>query len=134
MTLVFSAYAVACQRGEVNVETDDLRALFVDDTYTVDDSHQALDDVPSGARVGTATTLTGVSVAADGRVLADDVTMPSVSGDPVAGLLVYQHTGTESTSVLCAFYDRQSDSTLIDWAPTGGAIEVRWPAGRVLKL
>lgn len=134
-TFVYSAYVVACQRGEIDVETDTLRVQLVDSGYTASDTDSHLDDVPSGARVDTALVLTSVAVAADGRVLADDVTFTAVpSGDTVTGLVVYQDTGTEATSVLIAAYDRQSDTSTIAWATTGGDIEVRWPAGRVLKL
>lgn len=81
-----------------------------------------LDDVPVGARVGTAVTLT-TKTYANGIFDADDVTFTSVTGDQSEALVIYRDTGVESTSKLIAFI---SEATGLPVTPSGGNITVTW--------
>lgn len=92
-----------------------------------------LNDVPSGARVGTPQTLTSKTYA-NGIFDAAPVTFPSVpSGDPCEAILVYLDTGIESTSKLIAFI---SQSSGLPFTPSGGDITVTWGSGyyRIFRL
>jgi len=76
--------------------------------YTYSAAHDFLDDVPnnSACRPATAVALTESSPANDGTADAADVTFPTVaSGEAIQALIVYRHTGTESTSELVAYWD-----------------------------
>jgi hypothetical protein len=120
--------------GSIDWDTDDVRVILVDtDDYTVDLAlHDFLDDIPAGARVATSSALTTKTVDA-GVADADNVTFSSVSGDVSEALVIYQHTGTESTSRLIAYIDT---ATGLPVTPNGGDITVTWDDGanKIFKL
>jgi hypothetical protein len=111
---------------QVDFDADDIRVILVDAAdYTVNlATHDFLDDVPAGARVATAA-LTGESVSG-ATFDANDVTFTAVTGDPSEALVIYKHTGTESTSRLIAYIDT---ATNLPITPNGGDITVSWDAG-----
>ena len=120
--------------GDIDWDGDDIRAILVDAAdYTASQaSDQHLDDIPAGARVATSSALTSKTVAA-GVADAADITWPSVTGDPSEAIVLYQHTGTESTSRLIAYIDT---ATGLPVTPNGGDIQVQWDAGanKIFKL
>lgn len=105
---------------------DDIRVILVDTAdYVVNlATHDFLDDVAAGGRVAVSsnisTTVSGATV--DGS----DVTFTSVTGDPSEALVIYKHTGTESTSRLIAYIDT---ATGLPVTPNGGNITVTWDSG-----
>lgn len=111
--------------GSIDWDTDDIRAILIDtDDYSVNlATHDNLDDIPGGARVAVSGALTGKSVT-DGVADADDVTWGSVSGDECEAIVIYKHTGTESTSRLIAYIDTAGATLPV--TPNGGDIEVQW--------
>lgn len=119
--------------GDFDLNANDVRGILVDlADYTVDlATHNALDDIPSGARVAVAA-LTGESLV-DGVFDADDLTFPTVTGDPSEALVLYKHTGTEATSLLIAYIDT---ATGLPVTPNGGNILVQWDNGanKIFKL
>jgi hypothetical protein len=92
--------------GDIDWAADDIRAILVDAAdYTVSlSTHNALDDIPGGARVAVSPALTGKTVT---NGVADHATgtFPSVTGDQSEAVVYYKHTGTESTSLLIAYVD-----------------------------
>jgi hypothetical protein len=120
--------------GTIDWDTDNIRAILVDAAdYTVNFStDDNLDDIPSGARVATSGNLSGKTVTA-GVADADDVTFTAVTGDVCEAVVLYQHTGTESTSRLIAYID---NATGLPVTPNGGNITVSWSNGasRIFKL
>ena len=120
--------------GSIDWDTDDIRAILIDtDDYTVDlESHDNLDDIPAGARVAVSGALTGKTVT-DGVADADDITFSAVTGDQSEALVLYKHTGVESTSRLIAYID---SATGLPVTPNGGDIEVKWADGddKIFKL
>lgn len=118
---------------QVDLDGDDIRLILIDTAdYTVDTAaHDFLDDVAGAARVATAA-LTGESVTA--RVFdANDVTFSAVTGDSVEAMVLYKHTGTESTSRLIAYFDTATNMPV---TPNGGDITVSWDNGanKIFKL
>lgn len=91
-----------------------------------------LDDIAAGGRVAVSGALAGKTVT-NGVADADDVTFTSVTGDVCEALIIYQHTGTESTSRLIAYID---SATGLPVTPNGGNITVQWDSGanRIFKL
>ena len=120
--------------GSIDWDTDDIRAILIDIAdYTVDlDLHDNLDDIPGAARVAVSGALTGKTVT-DGVADAADVTWSSVTGDECEAIVLYKHTGTESTSRLIAYID---SATGLPVTPNGGDIEVQWAAtaDKIFKL
>ena len=62
----------------------------------------------------------------DGVADAADVTWSSVTGDECEAIVLYKHTGTESTSRLIAYID---SATGLPVTPNGGDIKVEWDNG-----
>lgn len=120
--------------GAIDWDTDDIRIILVDAAdYTVDlATHDNLDDIPSGARVAVSSALSGKTVT-DGVADADDKTFSAVTGDPSEAIVIYKHTGTESTSRLIAYIDT---GTGLPVTPNGGDITVAWDNGanKIFKL
>jgi hypothetical protein len=112
----------------------DHRVVLVDAAdYTVDlANHDFLDDVPSGARVAVSPALANPTTTA-GVADADDTSFGNVTGDPSEELVIYQHTGTDSTSDLVANIDT---ATGLPVTPNGGPINVTWDSGadRIFRL
>lgn len=114
--------------GDIDLAVDDVRAILVDTVdYTYSSAHDMLDDVPSGARVATSGAL-GSKTVASGVFDAADVTYSAVTGDSVEAIVLYKHTGTESTSPLIAYIDGVSVT------PNGGDISVAWNASGIFAL
>ena len=120
--------------GSIDWDTDDIRCILIDAAdYTVDlAAHDNLDDIPAAARVAVSGAITSKTVAA-GVADAADVTFSSVSGDVSEAIVIYKHTGTESTSRLIAYID---SATGLPVTPNGGDITVQWDSGasKIFKL
>ncbi|GAA0897693.1 hypothetical protein [Pseudonocardia zijingensis] len=78
-------------------------------------------EIPAGARIATGT-LTGLD-ALDGVLSADDVTLPTVTGDQAEALIVSKNTGSDATSPLLVFVDQ---ATGLPVTPNGGDISIDW--------
>lgn len=120
--------------GEIDWDANDIRLILVDEADdTIDLAvDEDLADRAAGARVatsgafGTKTTTAGVADAAD-------VTLSSVTGDVSESIDLYQHTGTEATSLLIVNIDT---ATGLPVTPNGGNITVQWDSGanKIFKL
>lgn len=103
------------------------KAVMIDTTeYTLDAAlHQHLDDIPSAARVATAT-LTGKTASGGGVADASDVTFTAVSGAEVGALAIYEDSGDEATSRLIAWIDSGGGLPI---TPNGSDILIKWDDG-----
>jgi hypothetical protein len=68
--------------------------------YTYNDAHDFLDDISSGARSAVSGNLTGKAFGDDGSFDSNDPTFTGVSGASIEAIVLYVHTGTDSTSRL----------------------------------
>lgn len=131
---LYDAGREAFLNGDIDWTSDDIRVILVDTAdYTVNlTTHSALDDIDAGARVAVSDALTGKTSTA-GVADAADVTFSSVTGDQSEALVIYKHTGTESTSLLIAYIDT---ATGLPVTPNGGNITVAWDNGtnKIFKL
>lgn len=100
--------------------TDTVKAILIDTTaYTVDlAAHDFLNDVPSGARIAVSDSLDTKSSTA-GVADAGNVTFTNVSGPQCDAMILYKHTGVESSSALIAYMDAGVGLPVL---PTGGDI------------
>ena len=122
----------ALLNGDVDWLVDDIRYVLVDAAdYAVNlSTHASLADIPSVARVATGSALT--SKTSNGGVAdAADVSLSAVSGDQSEALVIYKHTGTESTSTLLAYIDTAGG---LPATPNGGPITVTWHASGIFAL
>lgn len=88
-------------------------------------SHDALDDVVSAGRVAISGDFSG-KTKTNGVADANDVTLTNVSGDQFEEIIIYKHTGTESTSLLLVNIDT---ATGLPLTPNGGNVTVQWDDG-----
>lgn len=120
--------------GDIDWLNDDIRVILIDAAdYTVDlANHDFLNDVPAPARVATSGAFAS-KTSTNGVADASDVTFSLVTGDPSEALVIYKHTGTESTSNLIAYIDV---ATGLPVTPNGGDITVQWDNGanKIFKL
>lgn len=106
--------------GDIDLNNGDVRAILVDlADYTYSAAHDFLDDVPVAARVAVSASLTGKTVT-DGTFDSDNVTWGSVTGDQSEAIILYLHTGVETTSRLVLFLD--TSQTGLPVTPNGGDI------------
>jgi hypothetical protein len=110
---------------DIDMIDDTIKVVLVDTAdYTYADADEALDDITSGARVATATL--GTKSITNGVFDAANVTYSTVTGDPCEALVIYQDSGTESTSYLIAYID---SATGLPVTPNGGDITITWDDG-----
>ena len=112
--------------------TGTLRVVLVDlAEYTYNASDEFLDDVPSAARVGAPQEIGNVTFL-NGRIDGDNVTFPSVSGDPCEAVLLFLDTEAEETSRLFAYLDTNVGGLPV--TPNGGNISITWAASGIVQL
>jgi ApbE superfamily uncharacterized protein (UPF0280 family) len=131
--LIYDSGREAFLNGDIDFTNDDIRVILLSSGYTFSSAHDFLNDVAGGGvRVATSSALTGKSSTA-GVADAADVTFTAVSGSQVTQFIIYQHTGTESTSRLIAYFDT---ATNLPITPNGGDITIQWDNGanKIFKL
>lgn len=120
--------------GEIDWDANDIRIILIDEADDTIDlaADEDLADRAAGARVATSSAL-GTKTVADGVADAADVTWSAVTGDVSESIDGYQHTGTESTSLLIFNIDT---ATGLPVTPNGGDITVQWDSGanKIFKL
>ena len=127
---IYPAALKALLEGKIDLLTNDVRAAAVDQA---DEAYNAADvflsDITPAAIVAPGVSLTSKTTTG-GVFDALDVTLPSVTGDPVEVILLYVHTGVSTTSRLLAYLDG------ISVTPNGGAIAITWSnaASRIFAL
>lgn len=121
--------------GSIDWDTDDIRVILIDTgAYTVNlATHDNLDDVAGGSRISVSGALAG-KTATDGVADADDVVFTAVTGATIEAIIIYKHTGVESTSRLIAYLDTVASGLPI--TPNGGNINLTWGSGasKIFKL
>lgn len=134
MSVVQKSAKDAFEKADIDLLVDTIRAVMVDDTYVYDESHDFLNDVPSGTRVGSPVTLTGKSVSG-GWFNATIPPFTSVaSGRIVKALWIYKWTGVESTSPLIDFKNRRADTSLLALLTNGGDITFTVGSSGIFRL
>lgn len=114
--------------GDIDFLVDTIQVILVDTAlYTVDlVNHDFLNDIPVGARVGSAVTLSGKDTT-DGVFDANNISFTGlVSAPTIEALVIYKSTGTESTSALIAYFDT---ATGLPVAAGATQVDVTWDNG-----
>lgn len=126
-SVVYASAKAKFLTAGLNLATLNIKAVLVDTAqYTFSAAHDFLDDVPSGARVATSGNL--ASKTTTGGVFdAADVTFTAVTGATVEAVIIYNDTGTASTSDLIAFID--SASSGLPFTPNGGDCQLVFDGG-----
>lgn len=135
---VFAAYRTLVLSAPPNLSSDAVKALFLDnaDDTAVLATDDFMDDLASAGRVPTEANAVALAnktlgVVAAGVFDADNITFTSLSGDPVEQLILYEDSGTESTSSLLAMWDT---ATGLPLTPNGGDVTVTWNASGIFTF
>ena len=99
-------------------------ALIDTGEYSYSSSDQFWSDVPEAAIISSQTLSNKTT--ANGVFDADDVTFTSVTGANAEALILYQNTGSSSTSRLIAYIDSATGLPIL---PNGGDITVVFSSG-----
>lgn len=113
--------------GNIDWVSDTIRIVLVDlGSYTYSAGHDALDDIPGGARVATSGPLAGKS-ATDGLLDADDVEIANVTGASVEAAVVFKDSGSEGTSWLIGY--QPAPTSGFPLTPNGSSVLIEFPGG-----
>jgi hypothetical protein len=131
---VFDLARESFLKGEIDWSTEDIKCILVDTGagYTPSQADQFLDDVTAGT-IATASAFFTTKTTTAGVADADNITFTAVTGAESEALIIYQHTGTPSTSRLIAHIDTATGLAI---TPGGGDITVTWDdtANKIFKL
>ena len=115
-------------QASIDLAAVNVRAILIDTgAYTYDDAHDFLDDITSGARIAVSGNLTNKAFGDDGSFDSDDPTFTAVSGASIEAILLYVHTGTDSTSRLIMYQD--TGVTGLPLTPDGSDVQITVDAG-----
>lgn len=110
--------------AEIDWDNDVIVAIAVDlADYTYDAAHEALADIPVGARAGTSAALAS-KTRVNGVLDSADPVIPSVTGDPFEAIVLYDQTADK----LISYHDGLSVT------PNGNNITVNVHASGWLAL
>ncbi len=133
MSALYGLAREAFLGGDIQWDADDIRCILIDtEQYVVDiDTHQFLNSIPVGARVATTTQLQSPTTTL-GIADADDITVVNVTGVSTEAIVIYTHTGIETTARLIAYIDNVGVSLV----PNGGNVTINWDNGlnKIFKL
>lgn len=119
-------------KGEIDVLANTISISLIDTgEYTYSSSHQFRSDIPNAAVIST--TNLSDKTAENGVFDAADATFSSVTGANAEALIIFQNTGSNSTSRLIAYIDSATGLPIL---PNGGDITVAFSSGsnRIFSL
>jgi hypothetical protein len=120
--------------GDLDYDANTIKLYLVDNAdYTVNlATHDFADDVATAGKVATSGAFAS-KTKTNGVADAADVVLTAVSGDPSESIVIWQDSGTQSTSRLIAYIDT---ATGLPVTPNGGDITVQWDNGanKIFKL
>lgn len=131
---LFGTGLKAFMDADIDYLVDTIKVQLVDADYVFSAAHDFFDDVPAGAKIGTAGALASKTSTGGVADAADQVFTAVVAGDTVTGLVIYKDTGVAGTSALIAFFDTKADSSAISVATNGGNITVIWSASGIFRI
>ena len=119
--------------GSIDWDTGDIRVMLVLSSYSFSAAHKFVSDLGAvdngrSAALGSKTVTNGVADAADTSLVATAATASKA-------LVIFQHTGTDSTARLIAYIDTPTSG--LPFTPSAGqTVNVTWDNGanKIFKL
>lgn len=119
--------------GSIDWDTGDIRVMLVLSSYSFSAAHKFVSDLGAvdngrSAALGSKTVTNGVADAADTSLVATAATASKA-------LVIFQHTGTDSTARLIAYIDTPTSG--LPFTPSAGqTVNITWDNGsnRIFKL
>lgn len=119
--------------GSIDWDTDDIRAMLILSTYTFDDTDKFVSDLGSVDN-GRSAALANKTVT-DGIADADDTTLTATAASASKALVLFKHTGSDSTARLIAYIDTPTSG--LPFTPAAGqSVPISWDNGsnKIFKL
>lgn len=121
--VMYDSGASSFAQAGINWVSDTIKAICIDTAnYTFSQSHTNLSQVAAGSRIAVGQ-LANKAILSNGSCDADDLVMTNITGASVEAIIIYKHTGTESTSTLIAYLDTL---TGLPFTPLGVDVTLRW--------
>lgn len=135
---LFASYRTLVLSAPPNLSSTTIKAMFVDhlDDTPVAATDNFIDDILSAARVPAIASCPALAsktlgVVAAGVFDAADTVFTALSGDQSESLILFEDSGTESTSDLIAFWDT---ATGLPLTPNGADVTVVWNASGIFTF
>lgn len=116
--------------ADIDLLADDIRIAIID---TADETYNSADewhsDLTGAGIVASSSADLTTKTTTGGLFDADDVLLPTVSGDSVEAVVMYKWTGVSGTSPLIAWFDLATSFT-----PNGSDITVIWNASGIFAI
>lgn len=110
-----------------------LKAALVKSTYTYSAAHQFYSDLTPASNVAGTPVALATKTYTGGLLKAANTTITAVpSGGSVTAIVLYNDTGTSTTSPLVAYID--TGVTGFPVSPNGGDITIAWNASGIFQL
>jgi hypothetical protein len=111
--------------GSIDMDTDDIRVMLVRSTYTYDSADQFVSDL--GAVDNGRSAALGSKTVTDGVFDAADTTITATSNVACNALILFEHTGSDATARLIAYWDTM---TGLPFTPAASQVcNVAWDNG-----
>lgn len=118
--------------GSIDWDTDDIRAMLVLSSYTLNQAHKFVSDL--GAVDNGRTAAFGSKTVTDGVADAADTSLTATAATASGRIIIFKHTGADATARLIAYIDV---ATGLPFTPAaGGTVNIVWDNGsnRIFKL
>lgn len=113
---------------KADLVADNIKVMLLHSaTAAYSSSHEFVSDLTGAGIIARSGNLAGKTVTS-GTFDANDVTLTAVSGASVDALVLYKDTGTDSSSVLVAWFD------LTSFTPNGGDVTVVFNASGLFAI
>lgn len=123
---LYAKFKQALLDKKIDMNTDAIHVTATSSGYSPNlTTDEFLDDISGGDVVADFGPLTSPTITA-GVFDADDFTFPTVTGSQITRLVIYQNTGTPSTSYLIGVIDTASN---LPKTPDGTDIDIVWDNG-----
>jgi hypothetical protein len=119
--------------GSIDWDTNDIRAMLVLSTYTFVASHKFVTDLGSVDNGRTAA-LSGKTVT-NGVANASNTSLVATAATASKAIVIFQHTGVDSTARLIAYIDTPTSG--LPFTPAAGqTVNITWDTGanKIFKL
>lgn len=134
----FAAFLTKLWKADIDVETSTIKVQLLDADYVFSSAHDFLDDIPAGARIGTAQEITSKTfgVVAAGVLDGADITHPAIAaGDTITQYVIYNDTpATDATKDLILWCDEQADASPLSIETNDEAIVQSWSVLGIGKI
>lgn len=121
--------------GSIDWDTDDVRVMLVKSAYSFDASDKFLSDLPASTQDNGRSNALDEKTVTNGVADASDTSLTATAATACSALVIYKHTGSDSTARLIAYIDTPSSG--LPFTPAASqTVNIVWDNGsnKIFKL